>query len=344
MLLITIFCRKPSISFSGNQLLFKQDSSKLRFVVIISCIFVYMKLTPPMEDIKRNSLNAWILAARPKTLTGAIIPVMAASGLAYMEGHFTWLPALICAVFAGLMQISANLINDLFDYLKGTDREDRLGPERACAKGWISPGAMKKGILLTVVLACLVGSSLLFYGGWKLILVGVVCVLFAFLYTTGPYPLSYNGWGDALVILFFGFIPVGGTYYVQALTLSSGVIIVSLVCGLIVDTLLVVNNYRDREADLKSGKRTVIVRFGEPFGRYLYLILGVLAALLCLWFLKSGNWPAALLPQLYLIPHVITWNRMVKIRSGKKLNSILGETSRNMLLMGILLTLGLIFS
>lgn len=297
-----------------------------------------------MEDIKRNSVNAWILAARPKTLTSAIIPVLIGSALAFADGQFVWQPALICAIFAGLMQIAANFINDLFDYLKGTDREDRLGPERACAQGWISPGAMKRGIVFTVILACLVGSLLLYYSGWKLIPVGAACVLFAFLYTTGPYPLSYNGWGDLLVILFFGFVPVGGTYYVQALTFTPEVIVASLVSGLIIDTLLVVNNYRDREADLKSGKRTVVVRFGEPFGRYLYLSLGVIAALFCLSFLCEGRWYAALLPQFYLIPHFITWQRMVKIHSGKKLNSILGETSRNMLLMGILLALGLVMS
>lgn len=295
-----------------------------------------------MEEVKRNSLKAWILAARPKTLTGAITPVMVGIALATMDGHFQWLPALVCCLFACLMQIAANFINDLFDYLKGTDREDRLGPERACAQGWISPKAMRNGILLTVILACLIGSILLFYAGWELIIVGLLCVLFAFLYTTGPYPLSYNGWGDVLVIVFFGFVPVGGTYYVQALTWTPDVTIASLVSGLLIDTLLVVNNYRDREADATSGKRTVIVRFGEKFGRYLYLILGVTAALLCLWFLAEGHIYAALLPQLYLIPHFFTWKRMVKIHSGKKLNSILGETSRNMLLLGILLSLGMI--
>lgn len=295
-----------------------------------------------MEEVKRNSLKAWILAARPKTLTGAITPVMVGIALATMDGHFQWLPALVCCLFACLMQIAANFINDLFDYLKGTDREDRLGPERACAQGWISPKAMRNGIILTVILACLIGSILLFYAGWELIIVGLLCVLFAFLYTTGPYPLSYNGWGDVLVIVFFGFVPVGGTYYVQALTWTPDVTIASLVSGLLIDTLLVVNNYRDREADATSGKRTVIVRFGEKFGRYLYLILGVAAALLCLWFLAEGHIYAALLPQLYLIPHFFTWKRMVKIHSGKKLNSILGETSRNMLLLGILLSLGMI--
>ena len=293
-----------------------------------------------MEEAKRNSLYAWILSARPKTLTGAITPVMIGSALAYMDGHFQWLPALICCLFASLMQIAANFINDLFDYLKGTDREDRLGPERACAQGWISPRAMRNGIIITVLFTCLIGSSLLFYAGWELIIVGLLCVLFAFLYTTGPYPLSYNGWGDILVIVFFGFVPVGGTYYVQALTWTTDTTIASLICGLLIDTLLVVNNYRDREADARSGKRTVIVRFGEKFGSYLYLMLGMTASLLCFWFLFEGHLYAALLPLLYLIPHFLTWKRMVRIHSGKKLNSILGETSRNMLLMGILLSIG----
>lgn len=292
--------------------------------------------------IKTNSARAWLLAARPKTLTGALLPVMAGSALAYMHHTFSWAPALICMVFAGLMQTAANLINDLFDFLKGSDREDRLGPERACAQGWITPGAMKKGIWITVALACLTGSLLILFGGWKLIFAGVACVVFAFFYTTGPYPLSYNGWGDVLVILFFGFVAVGGTYYVQALTLNADVAVVSLVAGLIIDTLLVINNYRDREADKRSGKRTVIVRFGEPFGRYLYLLLGVSASLLCCWFLRGGHVWAALLPQFYLIPHIITWRRMVKIHKGKALNGILGETSRNMLLMGLLLSVGML--
>lgn len=295
-----------------------------------------------MEDVKLNSIKAWLLAARPQTLTGAIIPVMLGSALAFMDGRFNWLPALICAVFACLMQIAANLINDLFDYLKGTDREDRLGPERACAQGWITPCAMKTGILAVIFLACATGCLLLFWGGWELIIVGVLCVVFAFFYTTGPYPLSYHGWGDVLVLFFFGFIPVGGTYYVQALTLSPDIIIASLISGIIIDTLLVVNNYRDREADKKSGKRTIVVRFGEPFGRYFYLALGFTACFLCLWFLRDGHWYAAFLPQLYLILHIRTWQKMVKIHSGKKLNSILGETSRNMLFFAILLSLGMI--
>lgn len=297
-----------------------------------------------MNTIATNSFRAWILAARPKTLTGALVPVIIGSALAFAYGSFVWKAALLCALFASLMQIAANFINDLFDFLKGSDREDRLGPERACAQGWITPPAMRKGILFTVLLACLCGLMLISFGGWKLIFIGIACVALAFFYTTGPYPLSYYGWGDALVILCFGFIPVCGTFYVQALTLTPEVWVAALSCGLVVDTLLVVNNYRDREADKKSGKRTLVVRFGEGFGRYLYLALGYLAVVLCIWFMKDGHLYAAVLPFIYLIPHTMTWRKMVKIHQGKKLNSILGETSRNMLLMALLLSAGIVLS
>ena len=294
-----------------------------------------------MENIKQNSFHAWILAARPKTLTGAIIPVMIGTVLAFADGQFHIIPAMLCMLFACGMQIAANFINDLFDYLKGTDREDRLGPERACAQGWISPNGMKGGIAVIVALSCLIGCGLLFYGGWELVVLGALCVIFAFLYTT---ILSYKGWGDALVIVFFGFVPVGGTYYVQAHAVTTDVLVASLICGMVIDTLLIVNNYRDRDQDALSGKRTLIVRYGETFGQRFYLSLGILAALLCLWFALCGNLFAGILPLIYIYPHVRTWQRMVKIRNGKKLNSILGETSRNMLLLGVLLSVGMIIS
>ena len=142
-----------------------------------------------------------MLAARPKTLTGAAVPVMLGCALAASDGDFHLLPAVLCLLFAFLMQIDANLINDLWDYLKGSDGKDRLGPERACAQGWITPRAMRRGIALTTAAACITGCGLLFYGGWWLIAVGALCVAFAFLYTAGPYPLAYHGWGDLLVLL-----------------------------------------------------------------------------------------------------------------------------------------------
>ena len=294
------------------------------------------------EPVPTNSFRAWLLAARPKTLTGAAIPVLAGCALAYADGGFRWMPALLCLLFAFLMQIDANLINDLFDYLKGSDGKERLGPRRACAEGWITLPAMKRGIAVVTAAACIAGSGLLRFGGWELIPVGAACVLFAFAYTAGPYPLAYHGWGDLLVLLFFGFVPVGITYYVMCGTFTWETAVVSAACGAVIDTLLLVNNYRDRDEDARNGKRTLVVRWGARAGSLLYLGTGIAAALLCLLLLPAGLVFAALIPLLYLIPHAVTWRRMVRIGKGKELNRILGETSRNMLLFGLLLALGLI--
>lgn len=295
-----------------------------------------------MNIIKTNSLKAWILAIRPKTLTAASIPVMIGCALAYVYGYFQFTPALLCFLFAFLMQIDANFINDLYDFLKGTDREDRLGPERACAQGWITTKAMKVGIILTTLASGIVGLSLLYYGGIEMIPVGIACILFAFLYTAGPYPLAYHGWGDALVLIFFGIVPVGCTFYVMAHEWNTAVTLASIACGLVIDTLLMVNNFRDREQDTLSGKRTLVVRLGARAGLILYFLLGMVACWCCVYFIMIGKIYAALLPQIYLIPHILTTQRMAKINRGKQLNSILGETSRNMLLFGMLLTLGLV--
>lgn len=295
-----------------------------------------------MNTIETNSLKAWILAIRPKTLTAASIPVMIGCALAYVYAYFQFTPALLCFLFAFLMQIDANFINDLYDFLKGTDREDRLGPERACAQGWITTKAMKVGIILTTLASGIVGLSLLYYGGIEMIPVGIACILFAFLYTAGPYPLAYHGWGDALVLIFFGIVPVGCTFYVMAHEWNTAVTLASIACGLVIDTLLMVNNFRDREQDTLSGKRTLVVRLGARAGLILYFLLGMVACWCCVYFIMIGKIYAALLPQIYLIPHILTTQRMAKINRGKQLNSILGETSRNMLLFGMLLTLGLV--
>ena len=299
-----------------------------------------------MHTVKVNSLNAWFLAIRPKTLTGAVIPVMMGTSLALHDATVSWLPALGCLLFACAMQVAANFINDLYDFLKGTDRADRLGPERACAQGWITPEAMKAGIGVTLLLAAAAGLGVLWcvwnhlpYGGWELVVLGAICMIFAFLYTT---LLSYKGWGDLLVLLFFGLVPVCGTYYVQGFTITTNLLMTGLMCGVSIDTLLVVNNYRDREQDAVSGKRTLIVRYGEPFGRYLYLILGIACWLIALLMTLRGLLSTDQLvwaSSPYLLLHITTWRKMVRIRQGRKLNAILGETSRNMLLMGLLWSL-----
>ena len=294
-----------------------------------------------METVQTNSIKAWILAARPKTLAAAATPVLIGCSLAVADGAFQWIPAILCFLFAFSMQIDANFINDYYDYLKGSDREDRLGPERACAQGWITLPAMKKGMIITTLLSCFWGLLLLRYCGLEMIPVGLLCVLFAFLYTAGPYPLAYHGWGDVLVIVFFGFVPVGCTYYTMAHDWTCNVTIGCAACGLVSDMLLMLNNYRDREQDKISGKRTLVVRFGEKAGRYAYLWLGILAVGLCTYYASHGHLMASLLPLLFLIPHFTTWRQMVRIFQGKALNIVLGKTARNIVLFGILLSLGL---
>ncbi|MFW5546150.1 MAG: 1,4-dihydroxy-2-naphthoate octaprenyltransferase [Bacteroidales bacterium] len=289
--------------------------------------------------MKQNSPKAWILAARPKTLSAALIPVVLASALAASQGKFSLTPAVLCVLFATFMQIAANFINDLFDFLKKTDRDDRLGPERACQQGWITPCAMRWGIAATLAVACACGLCLLPYGGWMLVGIGAACVVFAFLYTT---LLSYCGFGDVLVWVFFGFVPVAGTYYVEAGGFCREVWLLSAACGLLIDTLLVLNNYRDREQDRLSGKRTLVVALGERFGSLFYLLQGVAAYVLVAFMSLEGNLWLAILPMLYLLPHYLTWRKMTQIREGRALNRILGFTSRNMLTFALLTAMALL--
>ena len=301
--------------------------------------------------MKTNSLSAWILAVRPYSLGNSVILVLIGSALAWTDRGFHWLPAVLCLAFALLMQCTANLVNDLWDFLKGADQPDRLGPDRAFAKGYITLGAMKAGIAGFTLAACAAGVALLVwalhagalrYGGWELVAAGAACIVFAWFYTAGPYPLAYHGWGDMLVLLFFGFVPVGCTYYVLCGGWTWQVAVIAAACGLVIDTLLMVNNYRDREQDARSGKRTLVVRLGERAGQRLYLLSGFAAAALCLGLWGDGRTWAALLPLLYLPPHVAAWRRMIRIGRGRELNAVLGATSRNILLFGLLLTLGLL--
>ena len=299
-----------------------------------------------MGEVKQNSLKAWFLAARPKTLTSAMVPVMAGVAMAFTDYTaqglhyrlFGWTPAVLCLVFALVMQIDANLINDFYDFVKGSDREDRLGPERACAQGWVSLNAMKHAIALTTTLGCIVGLPLVYYGGLEMIAVGVLCVVFCFLYTTC---LSYMGLGDVLVLVFFGLVPVCTTYYIQMHTLTWGVALVALAVGLVVDALLIVNNYRDIEQDRLSNKNTLITKLGKKNGQRLYLAIGFAGCAMAfagMWLTKERaiTWP---LMGVYLTLHLLTWKRMVEIDHGKELNKVLGATARNILLFGVQLTI-----
>lgn len=294
-----------------------------------------------MIVVKQNSVTAWLLAARPKTLAAGSVPVLVASGLAVHFGRFQWIPALLCLLFALLAQIASNFSNDYFDYIKKTDNEHRLGPARAVASGWIAPRKMFLGTLVVISMACLFGLGLVYFGGWEMILVGVCCVLALLAYTAGPWPLAYNGMGDLFVLTFFGLVAVVFSFYVQTQTYEPLVFLAGVMVGLPAVNILVLNNYRDRENDAACHKRTTIVLFGEAFGRYFYLLNGIVAVLLGLFFLKEAFW-AAVLPFLYLIPHYLTWQKMCRIREGKALNDLLGKTARNLLIFGLLFTIGLL--
>lgn len=303
-----------------------------------------------MEEaiIKTNSLKAWLLAARPKTLSGAAVPVMIGAALAWQDAKmydgdvFSWTAALLCLLFSFAMQIDANLINDFFDFVNGSDdAETRLGPRRACAQGWVTLDAMKKAIALTTCLACVIGLPLAWYGGLEMILIGVLCVVFAFLYTTF---FSYEGLGDVLVLVFFGLVPVGCTYYVQIHDLTWEVFLASLACGLVIDALLIVNNFRDRDNDRLAGKKTLIVRMGPEAGLQLYLGVGVGAMILGGTFCLNGHPLATVFPLLYFVLHVFTYLRIKKIYQGKALNSCLGETARNIFIYGLCVTVGLLLA
>ena len=302
------------------------------------------------DHIMTGSLKAWVLAARPKTLSGATVPVMISLSLAwnalFLTGESAYkmncrdaiIVSILTVVFAFVMQIAANFINDYFDFMKGNDDETRLGPKRACAMGWIHGRDMLRAIYITIALACVVGLPLAIYGGIMMFAIGIACVIFCFLYTTH---LSYLGLGDLLVLVFFGIIPVCVPYYIILKSITCEVFTASIACGLVIDTLLMINNYRDLENDERVGKRTLAVRLGKSKSRKTYLLLGVVACFSGFVFVLYGHWWAFILPIVYLFLHVLTYKHMVRIDHGRELNIILAKTARNMLFYGFLVSIGI---
>lgn len=302
---------------------------------------------PQEMNIKTNSPRAWLLAARPKTLTGAAVPVMVGAALAWADTltYMRVLPCVLCFIFAFIMQIDANFINDYFDFKRGNDDvATRLGPKRACSMGWVTPSAMVKAIVLTTIAGCVAGLPLIWYGGWQMVGVGALCVIFCFLYTTR---LSYLGLGDVLVLVFFGIVPVCMTYYLSLpaghQTVTVEVFVASLACGLVIDTLLLVNNYRDIDNDRRDSKMTLVVRVGRRNGQLLYLWVGFLALALGGVFVFNGRYFALLLPTVAYLPlHLKTYRHLMHIDHGRALNEVLGKTARNMFVYGLTTAIGLL--
>ncbi|MDE5869084.1 MAG: 1,4-dihydroxy-2-naphthoate octaprenyltransferase [Muribaculaceae bacterium] len=274
--------------------------------------------------------NPWIEAMRLRTLPVSVAGVIAGTACALFDGGFKFLPFIICLLFALLAQIASNFANEYFDFKKGLDKKGREGFRRGVTEGDISPDAMKKAIIGVLVADALIGLSLVYWGGWWMIPIGIFIAIFALAYSAGPYPLSHHGLGELAVILFFGFIPVSLTCYLQtgnwdnyiSLTLP-----VSVAIGLMGANVLIVNNYRDVEDDRRVGKHTSVVILGRNIMSSVYFFNGIIACLLFVW-VTIGRfhiwWQAGTL--LYLNFHYMIWTH-IKASEGSELNPLLGKTA-----------------
>lgn len=235
--------------------------------------------------------KAWLLAARPKTLPAAVVPVWAGCLLAWsLLGVFDLRLAVVTVLGAVFIQIATNFFNDVIDAQKGADTIERKGPQRAAVSGLLSPRALYSGAVFMLLQALVCGFLLLHVRGWPIVLIGVPSLYFSFGYTGGPFPLAYRGMGELFVILFFGFVAVMGTIFIQTGELPWQGWILGLQIGCLSAVLIAVNNYRDLEEDRAAGKRTLAVRWGRQTLAFLIFAMTVLPALLVLIHDDSLYW------------------------------------------------------
>ena len=291
-------------------------------------------------------MSPWIEAARPKTLPAAVVPVALGTALAWADGGFAWWPALLCLTFALLIQIGTNFANDYYDFIKGADTAERIGPARAVASGWIQPKTMLIATMVTFAVAFVAGCLLIPYGGYGLLAVGVLCILCGIAYTGGPYPLGYNGLGDIFVFIFFGLVATGFTHWVQTQVWSLDPWLLGCIPGALATNLLVVNNLRDHRTDRKAGKRTTVVRFGVGFGLGEYIGFLLLSFGLSFWFAWERDAMVLVLPWL-----LMGWGLFLSVRLARSQGrspgrwlSLLTSTAKFLIAYGILQTLGLVFA
>ncbi len=296
--------------------------------------------------IRQNSWKAIIKGARLETLPGAAVPVIIAIALAgadmYRVGllsEFQIIPAVLCFLFAEIMQINANYINDYFDFKSGHDSDARMGNARVATNGWMTMPFMRKVILGTNILAALIGIPIMLFGDWlKLLVVGALCMVFSLLYTT---LFSKRALGDVLVLLFFGIVPVCVTYYVLTGTVNWYVFIASVACGFEIDSMLVINNFRDHDEDLRTGKHTLSHILGRRNMLRFYLAIGFICAGLGYFCYSRYGYPMAFdLQIIYLLFHMRIYNTMKAIWQGPELNSQLARNGKNMLLYALLIAAG----
>ena len=284
-------------------------------------------------------LTVWLHAARPKTLPAGSAPVVIGTAMAFESGNLH-VPSALCALAGSLLiQIGTNLANDYFDHAKGADKPGRLGPVRATQAGLISPAAMLRATALVFLLACVPGLYIVWRGGWPFVIVGLLSIMCGVLYTAGPYPLGYLGLGDLFVLVFFGPVAVGGTYYVQAHTFNRDVLLAGLASGLLSVAILTVNNLRDVDQDRLARKMTLPVRFGRTFARAEYG-LALAGAIVAAPAILSAHHPAVLLAMLAALPAIPTLRTIVTTTDGPALNNALASTGKVLLVFSILFSIG----
>ncbi|HEY9077556.1 MAG TPA: 1,4-dihydroxy-2-naphthoate polyprenyltransferase [Anaerolineaceae bacterium] len=295
-----------------------------------------------LPNIQPSRLQRWLMASRPRTLPAAISPVLAGSGIAIGMGKFDLFPALIALFCALMIQIGANMVNDVMDYLNGTDTVGRLGPTRVTQTGLLTPREVFGGILFVFGLAALAGIYMVYLRGWIILAIGAACILAATIYTAGPFPLTKIGLGDLFVLIFFGFFALVGTVF--AITGSVPLVAWSsaLGVGALATNILVVNNIRDTESDRRAGRRSIPVVFGRHIAELEFSILMLIAYLVPVFQVitqQASLW--ALLPILSLPPAIKNFHSLRRQPAGRGMNLILAKTAQVELVYSLLLAVGL---
>ncbi|MCE7733630.1 MAG: 1,4-dihydroxy-2-naphthoate polyprenyltransferase [Candidatus Heimdallarchaeota archaeon] len=294
-------------------------------------------------SLELTKFNVWILAIRPKTLPAALSPVLVGTATAIYDGMFSPFPAIAAMIGALLLQILSNLANDYFDFVKGLDKAEREGPKRVAASGLLSLKELRIGIMLNIFLAILDGLYLIWVGGIPILIIGLLSILFALLYSGGPYPLSSIGLGDIFVFIFFGLVAVGGTYFVQALSISSLVLLVAIPPGLLITAILVVNNYRDIETDKAVNKFTLAVFMGHKYTKIYFITLIFVSYITPIILLFTYDFsPWILLPILSAGKASKLIANMLKTNAGKVMNPTLGGIAQLGLIYSLLFSIGIV--
>lgn len=289
-------------------------------------------------------LKFWFLAIRPRTLPISLPPLLAACSLAAKNfGHLNWALAL-CALICSLgIQIATNLFNDALDFKKGTDGEGRIGPKRMTQEGALSYKAVMAGGCLSLGCALIFAIPLMLAGGWPLAFIVAISVSCAYLYTGGPWPLSYIGVSDFFVLLFFGWVSTGAVYYLLTQSFDKLAFIAGTQIGLLATVPHAINNLRDLATDARANKKTLAVRFGGRFAKIEIASLSLLPFLLGLLWQESGYFWAAALPFLALPFIFRNLVSVWKTDPSPAYNQFLVKSAQCQLLFGSLLSGGIYF-